>query len=73
MRSDPLSDHALDQLRPDGVGRQLRCRCSPVEREAFEDAARLCGLTLSAWVRMQLREAAERRLIVAGRAPGWVG
>lgn len=67
-----LTAHDVDKMRNDGVGRQLRVRASPSERQAFEDAANLSGLTLSAWIRTQLREAAELRLKSAGKAPGWV-
>lgn len=68
---NPLSDHSLDRLRPNGKSRQLRVRLEPVEDQAFTTAARLSGLSLSAWVRMNLREAAERRLTNAGRQIPW--
>lgn len=68
---DALSAHAVDKLRPNGKGRQLRVRTGPDERAAFERAAMLSGVTLSTWVRQALREAAERRLLTAGERPEW--
>lgn len=41
---------------------QLKVRINARERQAFEKAAEIAGLTLSAWVRMVLRE----RVAVAG-------
>jgi uncharacterized protein (DUF1778 family) len=52
--------------------RQMRVRIDVSERDAFDQAAELSGLTLSAWVRASLREVAERRLATAGRRPSWV-
>jgi uncharacterized protein (DUF1778 family) len=36
----------------------VRLRLTPEEKQAFERAAELSGLTLSAWVRERLRRAA---------------
>ncbi|HZT50876.1 MAG TPA: hypothetical protein VFA22_03035 [Stellaceae bacterium] len=51
--------------------RQLRIRCDPAERAVYERAARLSGLTLSAWLRMAARELATRQLHLAGETPPW--
>jgi uncharacterized protein (DUF1778 family) len=51
---------------------QLRVRLGKPELAAFEEAARLSGLSLSAWVRTACREAAEARLAKAGQKAGWV-
>ncbi len=66
-----VSDHHLDKLRPNGKGRQLRVRADPSERAAFERAARMSGLTLSAWIRMAGREMAARQLSNAGEKIPW--
>jgi uncharacterized protein (DUF1778 family) len=55
-----------------GKSRQIRFRTEAAEQQAFERAARLSGLTLSAWIRTVLREAAERRLSSAGEKAPWV-
>jgi hypothetical protein len=39
---------------------QLRFRGTQEEMDAFERAARYSGLALSAWLRITMREAAER-------------
>lgn len=69
--STPLSDHDLDKMRPDGYGRQLRVRLTPDEDEACRRAAKLSGLSVSAWVRQALREVAERRFINVGEQVPW--
>jgi uncharacterized protein (DUF1778 family) len=51
--------------------RQLRIRIEPVDRAIFERAARLSGLTLSAWIRLSAREMASRQLANAGEATPW--
>lgn len=56
----------------DVAARQLRVRLSQRERDAFEEAARLSGLTLSAWARLAARELATRQLVGAGRAVPWL-
>lgn len=60
-----LTDHAIK-------ARQMRVRTEPAEREGFDRAAKLSGVTLSSWVRQALREAAERRLATVGEKPGWI-
>jgi len=62
----------VDTLRPNGLSRQVRMRLLPEEKEAFQEAARLSGLTLSGWMRVVSRQAAEARLGVAGKQPAWV-
>ncbi|MCX5887900.1 MAG: hypothetical protein NTY36_00430 [Deltaproteobacteria bacterium] len=39
----------------------------PEERQAFQEASRIAGLNLSAWIRERLRLAAIRELESAGR------
>jgi antitoxin component of RelBE/YafQ-DinJ toxin-antitoxin module len=43
-----------------------RIRLTPAEKEAFQRAADLAGLSLSAWIRIVLRNAAARDLDAAG-------
>jgi uncharacterized protein (DUF1778 family) len=45
----------------------MQLRLSPEEKEAFQLAANLAGIGLSAWVRERLRWAATRELENAGR------
>jgi len=45
----------------------VQLRLSPLEKQAFQDAAELSGISLSAWVRERLRRAATRELEDAGR------
>jgi uncharacterized protein (DUF1778 family) len=45
----------------------LELRLQPNEKAAFKDAAKLAGLALSAWVRVQLRKAAIREFEEAGK------
>ena len=45
----------------------LRLRLSQSEKEAFEEAASLSGIAVSAWVRERLRSAARRELVDTGR------
>lgn len=45
----------------------LQIRLQPKEKEAFEIAAQLSGIALSAWVRERLRRAAIKELADAGR------
>lgn len=45
----------------------LQIRVDPHEKEAFDEAARLAGVSLSAWARMTLRRAAKREFEDAGR------
>jgi hypothetical protein len=44
----------------------LQLRLLPMEKEAFQKAADLAGVALSAWVRERLRKAAVRELESAG-------
>jgi hypothetical protein len=44
----------------------LRLRLASEEKAAFERAAELCGLPVSAWVRERLRGAARRELTDSG-------
>jgi len=46
----------------------LQVRVADTEKEAFEEAASLSGLALSAWVRERLRLIAVKELESAGRA-----
>jgi uncharacterized protein (DUF1778 family) len=45
----------------------LQIRLQPDEKQAFEMAAKLSGLALSAWVRERLRRSAAAELESAGR------
>jgi hypothetical protein len=45
----------------------LQVRLQPVEKEAFEQAAELSGIAVSAWVRERLRSAATSELTTANR------
>ena len=47
--------------------RYLQVRVSDPEKAAFDAAAGLCGLDLSAWVRERLRTAARKELLDGGR------
>jgi hypothetical protein len=47
--------------------KNILIRLEPVEKEAFQQAALLSGLTLSAWVRERLRRAARIDLEDAGK------
>ena len=49
------------------VGR-LGLRVEPEEKEAFEQAAAIAGVPVSAWIRERLRRAARRELEDANRA-----
>ena len=50
---------------------QLRVRLAVPERSSLERAVQLSGLTLSEYVRMELRASIERRLAAAGEKPEW--
>jgi uncharacterized protein (DUF1778 family) len=50
----------------------LQIRLQPTEKEAFERAADLSGIALSAWVRERLRTAAIRELENAGETAPFV-
>ena len=45
----------------------LQLRLQPEEKQAFQEAAALAGISLSAWVRERLRAAAIRELEGSGR------
>ena len=45
----------------------LQLRLRPDEKQAFQEAAALAGISLSAWVRERLRTAAIRQLEGSGR------
>ena len=52
---------------PDMKTEVIRCRLGSDEREAFQAAADLAGLSISAWMRERLRRAARRELEEGGR------
>lgn len=45
----------------------MKVRMQPAEKEAFERAAELAGISLSSWARERLRSAAIRELESAGQ------
>ena len=45
---------------------ELKVRMTEEERRAFEDAAKVAGISLSAWMRERLRTAARKDLEDAG-------
>jgi hypothetical protein len=45
----------------------VKFRMDPTEKRTFQEAAELSGLSLSAWMRRQLRRAAVRELEEASR------
>ena len=45
----------------------MQLRLKPEEKQAFQEAAELAGIPLSAWVRERLRRAAVRELEDASR------
>ena len=45
----------------------MKLRLQPEEKQAFEQAADIAGVPLSAWVRERLRRAARAELVDAGR------
>jgi uncharacterized protein (DUF1778 family) len=50
-----------------GKSDTLKLRLSTAEKMAFQDAAELSGIALSAWIRERLRRAATRELEDAGQ------
>jgi hypothetical protein len=52
---------------PKRKAEMLQVRLNAPEKTAFEDAAELAGIALSAWVRERLRLIASRELQAAGR------
>jgi antitoxin component of RelBE/YafQ-DinJ toxin-antitoxin module len=55
-----------------GLGRPefLRIRVNQKEKDAFAKAAELSGLSISAWIRMALRQKATAELTTAGKETG---
>jgi hypothetical protein len=51
----------------DTLGDILKVRVSAAERQAFQDAATIAGISVSAWARERLRRAAVRDLQEASR------
>lgn len=47
--------------------RIVQIRLNDEEKEAVEMAAELSGLSLSSWIRMQLRDSATERMTACGR------
>ena len=45
----------------------MKLRLQPEEKQAFEQAAGIAGVALSAWVRERLRRAARAELVDAGQ------
>ena len=45
----------------------IQIRVTPNEKQAFQDAARIVGVSLSAWIRSHLRRAATRDLEEVGQ------
>jgi uncharacterized protein (DUF1778 family) len=50
-------------------GRVVQVRLSETEKEDVERAAQIEGLSLSAWLRLVVRNSARRTLAKAGRRP----
>jgi hypothetical protein len=51
----------------------VQVRLMADEKEDFEEAARLSGLSLSAWIRRLMRNGAREELAKAGRKPSYNG
>ncbi len=47
---------------------RLGIRLEPEEKDAFEQASRMAGISVAAWVRERLRRAARQELESANRA-----
>lgn len=47
----------------------VQSRVTPAEKEGFEMAANMVGLSVSAWIRTELRRAALREIRFAGEQP----
>ncbi|MBC2714338.1 MAG: hypothetical protein HF978_03430 [Desulfobacteraceae bacterium] len=45
----------------------IQVRVSPSEKKSFQDAADIVGVSLSAWIRSNLRKAATRDLEAVGK------
>jgi uncharacterized protein (DUF1778 family) len=50
-----------------GKSVSIKLRLEPEEKEAFQEAAEISGLALSAWIRERLRLAARNELEDAGK------
>lgn len=57
----------MDYISPMAKTDLLKVRISQPEKEAFQTAADIAGITVSAWARERLRRAAVRDLQDAGR------
>jgi len=62
----------LAMRRTSSKSQSLKIRLSPEEKQSFEDAAELAGLSLSAWIRGRLRKAATTELEAASRQIAFV-
>jgi predicted HicB family RNase H-like nuclease len=64
-----MSTRHSNRRRGSGKRREglLQVRVADAEKQAFEEAASLSGLALSAWVRERLRLVAAKELETAGR------
>jgi hypothetical protein len=51
----------------------IQVRLMADEKEDFEEAARIAGLSLSAWIRRLMRNGAREELAKAGRKPSYNG
>jgi len=63
------------QPKPPGKvkGRYIQLRATESEKEGFDAAAELAGLSLAAWVRERLRLAARKELSEAGESVPFLG
>jgi hypothetical protein len=59
---------APKKLKAQAKGQLMQVRVSSAEKQAFFEAASLCGQQLSVWARDQLRYAAQIKLQEMGRA-----
>ena len=65
-----IYDAGMDTIkRPDRLTESLLLRLQPAEKIAFQDAAELAGIPLSAWIRERLRRAAITDLESIGQMP----
>jgi len=51
----------------------IQVRVSSSEKQAFQDAANIVGISLSAWIRSHLRRAATRDLEEVGKQAAFLG
>ncbi len=59
-------------MRGTAKGERFHVRLLPEEKEAFQAAAEIVGLSLSAWARERLRRASARELQDAGQPVAFV-